>query len=331
MSVRALRRLSYVALAAAIAQIVFGAIVRISGSGMGCGNHWPKCYGQWFPPLDQPTLVIEWTHRLIAALLLVALAALAVAAFSRRTTRGVGGRGGVLRASLLALLMWPAQALLGAITVWLGNVWYATAGHWLLAATLLAALAAAVMRAGGLGGEAARRDVVSKRSGRGTIAAASVALVTILFGGLTATYPGANVSCPGFPWCRGGIVPGLIGQHIQITHRVLALLLVLQVFGLLVGVARRHEAAAVVRGLSIAAALLVLQVIVAATMVELNLPPAVRSLHEAIGVLIWLTLFSVAYLARLAARAATGAATPGAVPAAEAIRRPLAPSVEVGQ
>ena len=111
-----LRGLSYVALTAAIAQIVFGAIVRISGSGMGCGNHWPKCYGRWFPPFDQPTLVIEWTHRLIAALLLVALAALAAAAFAMRDTAGVGGRGGVLRASTLALLMWPAQALLGAIT-----------------------------------------------------------------------------------------------------------------------------------------------------------------------------------------------------------------------
>lgn len=322
MSAPALRRLSYVALAAAVVQIVFGAIVRISGSGMGCGNHWPKCYGRWFPPLDQPTLVIEWTHRLIAALLLVALVTLAVAAWRG----GAGGRGGVLRASLLALAMWPAQALLGAITVWLGNVWYATAAHWLLAATLLAALAAAVMRAGGLGGAAVRRGPVSPRTARGAAVGAGIALVTILFGGLTATYPGANVACPGFPWCRNGLVPGLTGQHIQITHRVLALLLVLHVIGLLAGVARRHEAASVVRGLWTAVGLLVLQVVLAAVMVEGNLPPTVRSLHETVGVLIWLTLFAVAYLARLAGQALAAAPV-----AAETRRRPLAPSVEIGR
>ena len=53
----ALRRLAYSTLGLAYALIVFGAIVRISGSGMGCGDHWPRCFGSWFPPLDQPTLV----------------------------------------------------------------------------------------------------------------------------------------------------------------------------------------------------------------------------------------------------------------------------------
>ena len=48
------RRLAYVALVVAFGHIVFGAIVRISGSGMGCGENWPKCYGRWFPPLTRP-------------------------------------------------------------------------------------------------------------------------------------------------------------------------------------------------------------------------------------------------------------------------------------
>ena len=301
-----LRRLSYAALIVAVAQIVFGAIVRISGSGMGCGNHWPKCYGRWFPPFDQPTLVIEWTHRLIAALLLVALSGLAVAAYANRREPGVGGRGGVLRASLLALAMWPAQALLGAVTVWLGNVWYATASHWLLAATLLAALSAAVMRAGGLGGACARKEHASARSARGAIAGAAIALVTIVLGGMTATYPGANVACAGFPLCGGGIASVVVptGRAIQMTHRVLALLLTLHVFGLLWGVRRRHEAIVVVRALAIAAALIVAQIAIAASMIALQLPPALRSLHQSVGALIWLTLFSAAYLARMAARRA---------------------------
>jgi cytochrome c oxidase assembly protein subunit 15 len=93
--------MAYSTLGLAYALIVFGAIVRISGSGMGCGDHWPRCYGSWFPPLDQPTLVIEWTHRLLAAITVAMVAALVLLALRRRSEAGVGGRGGVLRAASL--------------------------------------------------------------------------------------------------------------------------------------------------------------------------------------------------------------------------------------
>jgi heme A synthase len=44
--------------------IVVGAIVRVSDSGLGCGNDWPLCNGTIFPPLDNLTAWIEWSHRL---------------------------------------------------------------------------------------------------------------------------------------------------------------------------------------------------------------------------------------------------------------------------
>jgi heme a synthase len=40
---KTVRRLSLLALGTACLHLVFGAIVRITGSGMGCGNNWPKC------------------------------------------------------------------------------------------------------------------------------------------------------------------------------------------------------------------------------------------------------------------------------------------------
>ena len=58
-----LRRLAGVSLLAALGHVIFGGFVRISGSGMGCGDNWPKCYGYWFPPFDRPDLVIEVMHR----------------------------------------------------------------------------------------------------------------------------------------------------------------------------------------------------------------------------------------------------------------------------
>lgn len=295
-----LRRLSHVTLCIALAHLVFGAIVRISGSGMGCGDHWPKCYGHWFPPFDQPTLIIEWTHRLLAALLITAVVALAATAFARRGLPGVGGRRGVLRAALLAAVTVVVTALFGAVTVWLGNVWWATLVHWLLAATLLAALAVAVIRAGGLGGARVLLEKGSSRAARGAMVAAGLALVVLLFGGMTAKYPGASGACPSFPLC--GVALSHPAQHVQMTHRVLAFLLFFHVLGLMISFGRRREAPVVVTAARVAFGFVFLQILVAGAMIGMRMPPELRSLHQAVGVGIWLSLFSLAYLARMAAR-----------------------------
>src|SRR5512143_4042956 len=111
-----LRRMSWLSLVLGLGHIVFGAIVRISGSGMGCGDHWPKCQGHWFPPLDRTDLIIEVTHRYIAATLSIAILALLAVALLRRAVPGVGGRGGVLRSALLAAALVLAAAIFGAVT-----------------------------------------------------------------------------------------------------------------------------------------------------------------------------------------------------------------------
>lgn len=296
---RALRRLAFATLVMAYVQLVFGAIVRISGSGMGCGDNWPRCFGSWLPRLDDPTVAIEFTHRVFAAVVSAMVAALVILAFRTRAEPGVGGRGGVLRASLLAAALVLVQALLGMVTVRMGNSAVATVAHLLNGALVLAALASAVLRAGGLGGAAAAGMIAARtRAARGSAAAAAIALVTLLFGGLTAKIPGANSACEGFPLCSGSFLPALPAQHVQFTHRLLAFLLFFHVLGLLIGFTRRREAPVVVRTVRIAFALICLQLVIAAGMVEMHLPPALRSLHEADGIAIWLALFALAWLAR---------------------------------
>src|SRR5262245_3425944 len=118
---RAIRRLSIAALVVACLHLVFGAIVRISGSGMGCGDHWPKCYGSWFPPFSRPDLVVEVSHRYLASILTFTVAALVVVAFRQRGDARVGGRGGPLRSALGALGAVITAAVLGGVTVKFGN------------------------------------------------------------------------------------------------------------------------------------------------------------------------------------------------------------------
>ena len=128
-----LRRYSFAAFFVACAHLVFGAIVRISGSGMGCGDHWPKCYGSFFPPWNRPDLIIEVSHRYLASILLLSLVALLVAAWRWRAEPGVGGPGGVLRSAALAVALGFTAAVLGAITVKFGNAPFATLAHWTVA------------------------------------------------------------------------------------------------------------------------------------------------------------------------------------------------------
>ena len=326
---RTVRRYAAATFAIACLHLVFGAIVRISGSGMGCGDHWPKCYGQWIPPMSRPDLIVEVSHRYLASILLLALISTTVVAWRRRGEAGVGGRGGVLRMAALGVTLGVAAAFLGAVTVKLGNAPFATLAHWTVAMSLVATTVATLIRAGGLGGTAARLGGVSHRTKRGALAGAALALLTVVMGGLTAKFPGAAVACQGFPLCgrNAEVLPQAV--HVQLTHRVLAFLVVLHLIGLASGVFRRGEAAIAKRAVATAVGLGVLQLVVAAAMVLGKLPPVLRSLHEATGVSIWIATFALAYLARLASGSSPALAPdkprPRAVPG---IAAGLAPGVE---
>src|SRR5689334_19381270 len=131
-AIRRIRRIATVALGIAFIHVVFGAIVRISGSGMGCGDHWPKCYGSFFPPLDRPDLIIEVSHRYLASIVGLVVLALAITAFSLRKVARVGGARGPLRTIIGALVAVIVTAILGGVTVKLGNAMFATVAHWIL-------------------------------------------------------------------------------------------------------------------------------------------------------------------------------------------------------
>src|SRR5690349_3335574 len=80
-------RLAWTAATFTYLLIILGAIVRITGSGLGCGEHWPLCNGKLLPPLDVPTM-IEYGHRLVAGAVSLLVAALAVYAWWLRRETG---------------------------------------------------------------------------------------------------------------------------------------------------------------------------------------------------------------------------------------------------
>ena len=69
---RALGRFAWGYWAYLVSVILFGAWVRISGSGAGCGNHWPSCHGEWVPRAPAIETLIEFAHRATSGLLGIA-------------------------------------------------------------------------------------------------------------------------------------------------------------------------------------------------------------------------------------------------------------------
>ncbi|HYW52252.1 MAG TPA: COX15/CtaA family protein, partial [Gemmatimonadaceae bacterium] len=184
--------------------------------------------------------------------------------------------------------------------------------HKAVAMSLLATLAVAWIRAGGMPSLASISDrLVSDKTIRGTTVAAVLALLTVMMGGMVAKWAGAAVACAGFPLCGAGSLGGA-AQHIQLTHRVLAYLTALHVVLMAVLIMRRREHLTVTLLAGIAAFVVVLQIVFGALMVLGGFPTVIRSLHQATGVLLWVSTLMLTYAARRvkhppAAGAAVGA------------------------
>ena len=82
LSERQFLRLAWVTLGYAIAVIIWGAVVRATSSGAGCGAHWPLCNGDVVPLAPRVQTVIEFAHRTTSGLILLLTAALVWAARS---------------------------------------------------------------------------------------------------------------------------------------------------------------------------------------------------------------------------------------------------------
>jgi heme a synthase len=107
-----MRRLALLAkatLLATLAVIVWGAFVRASGSGAGCGSHWPTCNGEIVPHPKSFKTLVEVTHRITSGLDLLLVVALAFCSF-RWLPKGHPGRG----AGALSLLFMITEAAVGA-------------------------------------------------------------------------------------------------------------------------------------------------------------------------------------------------------------------------
>src|SRR5439155_7565115 len=199
--------LAWTAAAATYVLIVLGAIVRITGSGLGCGDDWPICHGRLIPPLSDIKTFIEWNHRLFAAVVTILVTLLVVSTWRLRRRHGAESTEQTApgRAPYVALGLLVVQILLGGIVVKQALQPYLVTLHFANALLLL----------GTLIGVATDGRLLAPRSR--AAAAAGWGFVTLLLGALTANF-GAATACTGFPLCNGQVIPS--GAYLQWLHWV---------------------------------------------------------------------------------------------------------------
>ena len=212
------QKLTATTVVATLILITIGAVVRTTGSGLGCPD-WPLCQGGLIPPAEKAA-IIEYSHRTVAAI--VGALVLSVAAVTLLRHRDDRTLAALAIASLPLLAL---QAWLGKITVERELPAEVVAAHLAMAMVLLAVLTLIAALAY-LGPDRTRITALPQR--RFVQLSAAVAAITflVIVGGSYVVGANATAACDGWPGCPAAPIPfidGIKEHHIQWLHRLTVL------------------------------------------------------------------------------------------------------------
>jgi len=290
-------RFAWGVLASNLLVILFGAYVRATGSGAGCGGHWPTCQGVIIPAAPQAATVIEYTHRLSSGLSV--LLSIAIMLLAWRTF----GKGHPVRlAASLTLVFTFTEALIGAGLVLLGLVAkdqsvgraISQALHLTNTLLLLASVALTAWWASG------RAPVRLARQGKKLwLPAAALAGMVLLdiTGAITALgdtlYPAQSLAAG----LRQDVSAGssfLI--HLRVVHPVIAVVVVFYSAGVIVWIHAQRNDPGQRRVLWAGLGIFGLQLVLGGMNVLLLAPVWLQLVHLLVADLVWLTMIFCAAL-----------------------------------
>jgi heme A synthase len=211
--------------------IVWGGIVRLSGSGLSIPQ-WPLAEGGRFIPPPQTRVMIEFTHRVLAMAVGLATMGLAIAVYTKpRYRAALGGP------MAIALVVLAIQIVMGGRVVLEELGVQRVVAHLLLAFLFFAILLRMTLRAQDVArGEVAPAGASPDRRIKALrgMSHAAAGLVFLQSGlGAWVSSSGASMACPDFPTCHGTLFPrmeGLVGIHY--AHRLGAYLIFATVLAL---------------------------------------------------------------------------------------------------
>ena len=327
---RRFRRLADLTAVVTFLLIIVGGVVRVSDSGLGCGpggsgtEGWPLCGGDLIPLVGDENTLIEFSHRLLAAVVVALIALLCWRAYRDLRVRNSWAFRGSVAAGLIVLV----QAGLGGLTVEHSLKEELVAAHLGTAMLLLGLLLWLSFKARSSAAVEAHQPVREPVRGLKPYVATAVVLLlcAIVAGGYMAgteeegvnevgpNIAGAHLACGHqFPTCGDGkFLP--FGNNrltdIHLTHRVFVYAATIAIIVLLsVAFARGARD----RLLLLAALLLLAQLLLGALNVWLGEHASLIVGHLTVATLLWATVVSIGYrLAWLRSPAPANARAPRA-------------------
>lgn len=303
------RRLTELTLLATFALVVLGGVVRVSDSGLGCGpggsgtEGWPLCNGSVLPLLGNINEIIEFSHRLLAGIVVVMIVLMV-----RRARRELGGHSWAFRGSAAAGVLVLVQAGLGGLTVETGLEEELVAAHLGLAMLLLGLLMWIGLKA--RAHEPGRPGLGDERQVAGLKPFAGVAVVLVLAAIVAGGYVagtekhgtpgqpvgGAHLACgEQFPGCANqGVLP--FGESrlidIQLVHRALVYLAMIAMIALLAVAYRRGSRS---RLLTASGGLITAQFALGVMNVLTGKHVGLVLAHLTLGTIVWMSVLLVAF------------------------------------
>ena len=278
------RRFAWAVLGYNVLVILWGGVVRASGSGAGCGDHWPFCNGEIIPSNPALNTVVEFAHRVSSGLALPAVVALVVGAFA------LFGRGSAVRKAAVASGVFIVlEAALGAGLVLFEYVAYNPSyarAVWMgahLVNTLLLMAALTLVAWWASGGRVPR----SVSAGRAfSVGAALVSVLILAMGGAVTALADTLAVGGGLDPADHPVVAALVS--VRWLHPTMAFVAV-AVVGASVWASRGSGDAVVQRGMAVLG-LFVAQMGVGALNVALNVPVWMQILHLFVTDVVWISL-----------------------------------------
>ncbi|WP_226658403.1 COX15/CtaA family protein [Pseudalkalibacillus hwajinpoensis] len=246
--------------------LLMGAVVTKTGSGDGCGNSWPLCYGKVLPEAPEIETIIEVSHRIVSAALGLLVIILAI-----WTWRKIGHLRETKFLAIASVFLIVFQGLLGAAAVVWGQSDIILASHFgfsLASFASVVLLTILVFEASGK----QKTPYVPKRI-RIHLYAITIYSYVVVYTGALVRHTGASMACDHVPFCTDGQLLAFSGpQGIQMLHRTAAVFIFVWLLYILIIGLREFKSKGTMRtGLIVAFTFICLQALSGMLVVVSNL------------------------------------------------------------
>lgn len=235
--------------------LIQGALVSKTGSGEGCGDTWPLCFGEVVPLNPTIETIIEYSHRIVSGLTGLLVIILALWAWKQlkhiREARVL---------AILSVLMIILQGLMGAGAVVFGQEPITMALHFGFSALSLSSVVLLIILSFEDSNQTPR-PVAPRNSNklRNYVFAVTAYCYAVIYTGAYVKHTDSTLACAGFPTCNGKWIPDAFWTVApQYFHRIFGTIMLLSLIVLVVWVWRHYKSHRTIKWLSLLSVLLVL-------------------------------------------------------------------------